>query len=85
MLPIITTFLTEVFEGEEFYTILYRMGNELWVRTCEQIRTLRPKLKICEPNEHFFEMTYSPLENENMRIFVLDKFLKMLRNGLDED
>lgn len=80
LLHIPMEFLQNIFsEDEDEYIILYNTYNELWMLGCEFCKSLHPKLKICDPNPYFFEVTFRPLEHPGEQYF-LDNLLKTLRN-----
>ena len=78
MLFIPLDFLKDIFsESDEDYELLYLKYNELWQKYCESAKQLHPRLKICDPNPHFFEVTFKPLEKPLEDVFYkLNKFLR---------
>lgn len=79
LLPCVTGFLVALFEEDEMdYAELYNQYNESWIKGCELSDSLRPKRKVCDPNPHFFELTFRPLERIENK-YELDNILKRIR------
>ena len=80
LLEIPMSFLRDLFSDlDSDYKSLYDEYNELWIQGCEYCKKLHPKLKICDPNPHFFEITFKPLEHPKNSVWM-DNLLKLIRN-----
>lgn len=80
LLEIPMSFLRDLFSDlDSDYKALYDEYNTLWIQGCEYCKKLHPRLKICDPNPYFFEITFHPLEHPTKEAWM-DNLLKYLRN-----